>query len=141
MSDNPELTDAEIADLRPNGEGLPAEMAAAFKSLGGRPKSKVKAVPVSLRVPPDVLAAFLGTAIALSIITRMLMRRDFLIALRCAHVARFGASRRAWTLYRPSHRKVLIGALSRWCLGGVGLGVLRIDHACAPSDAQGRVGL
>jgi uncharacterized protein (DUF4415 family) len=58
VSDNPELTDAEIAELRPNGEGLPAEMAAAFRRLGGRPKSEAKAVPVSLRVPPDVLAAF-----------------------------------------------------------------------------------
>ncbi len=58
VSDNPELTDTEIAELRPNGEGLPAEMAAAFKRLGGRPKSDAKAVPVSLRVPPDVLAAY-----------------------------------------------------------------------------------
>ena len=58
VSDNPELTDAEIAELRSNGEGLPAEMAAAFKRLGGRPKSDTKAVPVSLRVPPDVLAAY-----------------------------------------------------------------------------------
>jgi uncharacterized protein (DUF4415 family) len=58
VSDNPELTDAEIAELRPNGEGLPVEMAAAFKNLGGRPKSEAKAVPVSLRVPPDVLAAY-----------------------------------------------------------------------------------
>lgn len=58
VSDNPELTDAEISELRPNGEGLPDEIAAAIKRLGGRPKSDAKAVPVSLRVPPDVLAAY-----------------------------------------------------------------------------------
>ncbi len=58
VSDNPELTDAEIAELRPDGEGLPAALADAFKRLGGRPKSEAKAVPVSLRVPPDVLAAY-----------------------------------------------------------------------------------
>jgi uncharacterized protein (DUF4415 family) len=58
VSDNPELTDAEVAELRPNGEGLPVELADAFKRLGGRPKSDVKSVPVSLRVPPDVLAAY-----------------------------------------------------------------------------------
>ena len=58
VSDNPELTDAEIAQLRPDGEGLPVALADAFKRLGGRPKSEAKAVPVSLRVPPDVLAAY-----------------------------------------------------------------------------------
>lgn len=58
VSDNPELTDAEIAELRPNGEGLPLELANAFRRLAGRPKSEAKAVPVSLRVPPDVLAAY-----------------------------------------------------------------------------------
>ena len=58
VSDTPELTDAEIAELRPNGEGLPDELADAFKRLCGRPKSQAKAVPVSLRVPPDVLAAY-----------------------------------------------------------------------------------
>ena len=58
VSDTPELTDTEIAELRPNGEGLPVALAEAFKRLAGRPKSEAKAVPVSLRVPPDVLAAY-----------------------------------------------------------------------------------
>ena len=58
VSDTPELTDAEIAELRPNGEGLPVELPEAFKRLGGRPRSDAKAVPVSLRVAPDVLAAY-----------------------------------------------------------------------------------
>lgn len=39
VSDAPELTDAQIAELRPNGEGLPVELADALKRLGGRPKS------------------------------------------------------------------------------------------------------
>ena len=58
VSDTPELTDAEIAELRPNGEGLPVALAEAFRRFGGRPKSEAKAVPVSLRVVPDVLAAY-----------------------------------------------------------------------------------
>ncbi|MCJ2107034.1 BrnA antitoxin family protein [Methylobacterium sp. E-041] len=58
VSDTPELTDGEIAELRPNGEGLPTDLADAFKRLAGRPKSEAKAVPVSLRVPPNVLAAY-----------------------------------------------------------------------------------
>lgn len=56
MSDTPELTDAEVAELRPNGKGLPVALAEAFKRLAGRPKAQ--AVPVSLRVPPDVLEAY-----------------------------------------------------------------------------------
>ena len=52
VSDTPELTDTEIAELRPNGEGLPLALAEAFKRLAGRPKSEAKAVPVSLRVRP-----------------------------------------------------------------------------------------
>ena len=38
VSDTPELTDAEIAELRPNGETLPVELAGAFKRLGGSPQ-------------------------------------------------------------------------------------------------------
>jgi hypothetical protein len=40
VSDTPELTDAEIAELRPNGEGLPVALAEAFKRLADRPKIK-----------------------------------------------------------------------------------------------------
>ena len=57
VSDTPEMTDAEIAELRPDGERLPAALAEAFRRLG-RPKAEAKAVPVSLCVPPDVLAAY-----------------------------------------------------------------------------------
>ena len=58
VSDNPPLTDAELASARPNGDGLPPTLAEAMRSRGGRPKSEAKAVPVSLRVPPDVLEAY-----------------------------------------------------------------------------------
>ncbi|NGM34764.1 BrnA antitoxin family protein [Methylobacterium sp. DB0501] len=40
---------------------LPPDLAAALKSRGGRPKAEVKRVPISLRVAPEVLAAFKTT--------------------------------------------------------------------------------
>lgn len=61
VSDNPPLTDDELARLRPGTEGMPASMAAAFANRGGRPRSPVKRVPISLRIDPDVLAAFKAT--------------------------------------------------------------------------------
>lgn len=61
VSDNPALTDDELARMRPGPEGLPEAMAAAFKSRGGRPPSQAKSVPVSLRIAPDVLNAFKAT--------------------------------------------------------------------------------
>ncbi len=47
--------------MRPGPEGLPDAMAAAFESRGGRPRSEAKRVPVSLRIDPEVLAAFKAT--------------------------------------------------------------------------------
>ncbi len=61
VSDNPPLTDEELSRLRLGPEGLPPDLAAAFKSRGGRPKADVKRVPISLRVDPEVLAAFKAT--------------------------------------------------------------------------------
>lgn len=61
VCDNPELTEAEIARLRPGGEGLPPLLAEALRKRGGRPKAAAKRVPVSLRIDPDVLAAFKDT--------------------------------------------------------------------------------
>src|SRR5688500_8541827 len=61
VSDNPDLTDDELARMRPGTEGMPPAMAAAFLSRGGRPKSEAKRVPISLRVDPEVLAAFKAT--------------------------------------------------------------------------------
>ena len=58
VSDNPPLTDAELAAAHPGPVGMPPAMAEAFLKRAGRPKAEAKAVPVSLRVPPDVLAAY-----------------------------------------------------------------------------------
>lgn len=61
VSDSPPLTDEELAQARPGTEGMPPEMAAAFKNRGGRPRAEVKRVPISLRVDPEVLEAFKAT--------------------------------------------------------------------------------
>ncbi|GJE02868.1 BrnA antitoxin family protein [Methylobacterium isbiliense] len=61
VSDNPPLTDEELAQFRPGTEGMPPDLAAAFKSRGGRPKADVKRIPISLRLDPEVLAAFKAT--------------------------------------------------------------------------------
>lgn len=58
VSDNPPLTEAELASARSGPYGMPPEMAETFLKHTGRPKDAAKAVPVSLRVPPDVLAAY-----------------------------------------------------------------------------------
>ena len=58
VSDNLPLTDVELASARRGPQGLPPALAEAFRVRAGRPRSPDKAVPVSLRVPPDVLAAF-----------------------------------------------------------------------------------
>ncbi len=61
VSDNPPLTPEELSQMRLGPADLPPELAAAFKSRGGRPKAAVKRVPISLRVEPEVLAAFKAT--------------------------------------------------------------------------------
>lgn len=53
----PEMTEAEAATARPIGEAPPA-LLAALKNRGGRPRLEKPKVPVSLRLDPDVLAAF-----------------------------------------------------------------------------------
>ncbi|MGU3539978.1 BrnA antitoxin family protein [Methylobacterium sp. A54F] len=58
VSDNPPLTDTELAAARPGPAGMPAAMAEAFLRRAGRPKAPVRRVPISLRVDPDVLAAY-----------------------------------------------------------------------------------
>ena len=54
--DNPPLTDAERA--RPGSEGLPPVLAEAFARRAGRPTVERPRVPVSLRVPAEVLDAY-----------------------------------------------------------------------------------
>ncbi|WP_053078430.1 BrnA antitoxin family protein [Methylobacterium tarhaniae] len=61
ISDNPPLTDEELARARPGTGNMPPEMAAAFTSRAGRPKADMKRVPISLRIDPDVLETFKST--------------------------------------------------------------------------------
>jgi uncharacterized protein (DUF4415 family) len=59
--DSPELTDEEIANMRPAKEVLPAsffEGLADARKTRGRPKVEKPLVPVTLRLEPDVLEAF-----------------------------------------------------------------------------------
>ncbi|KQT07848.1 hypothetical protein ASG40_13155 [Methylobacterium sp. Leaf399] len=61
VCDNPELTDAEIAQLKPGHEGLPAGVFAALVNRGGRPKASLRKVPVTIRLDPHVVDAFKAT--------------------------------------------------------------------------------
>jgi len=54
--DNPEWTDEDFKRAKPLAEVLP-DLAAEAKKVG-RPKSENPKVPVSLRLEPDVLAAY-----------------------------------------------------------------------------------
>ena len=58
--DNPELTDAQIVQLRPAHEVLPPALYAKLVRRG-RPKAEVTKVPVKLRLDPDIVEAFRGT--------------------------------------------------------------------------------
>jgi uncharacterized protein (DUF4415 family) len=58
---NPEWTEADFARAKPAAEVLPPEVMAAFKKKAGRPRAEVAKVPVSLRLDPDILAAFKAT--------------------------------------------------------------------------------
>jgi uncharacterized protein (DUF4415 family) len=58
-NDAPELTDAELADMRPAREVLPA---ALYQTLTrGRPKKPDRKVALKLRLDPDIVAAFKAT--------------------------------------------------------------------------------
>jgi len=57
VSDNPELTTEQLAQMRLGSEGLPPDLAAALDQRGRRP-ANAQGVPVSLNVDPDVLAAY-----------------------------------------------------------------------------------
>jgi uncharacterized protein (DUF4415 family) len=64
VDDAPELTDAELADMRPAREVLPPEVYAALtrRKPGQRgPGRKPAMVPVTVRLAPDVVAAFKAT--------------------------------------------------------------------------------
>lgn len=59
--DAPEFTAEVAARAKPAAEVLPAEVMAAFKKKAGRPRAEAAKVAVSLRLDPDVLAAFKAT--------------------------------------------------------------------------------
>ena len=55
--DSPELTDAQLAEMRPASEALPKAVYAELTKRRGRPPGVMPAkVLVSVRVAPDVLA-------------------------------------------------------------------------------------
>lgn len=59
--DAPEFTAEVMARAKPAAEVLPPEVIAAFKKKAGRPRAEAAKVAVSLRLDPDVLAAFKAT--------------------------------------------------------------------------------
>ena len=58
--DNPELTDEQLANLRPFAEVFP-ELAEKFRQAAGRPKAAQTKKAVSVRLDPDVLEKFRAT--------------------------------------------------------------------------------
>ena len=58
--DNPEITDAQAAQLRPFSEGFP-DLYASWKRGPGRPRAAVTKVPVKLRLDPAAVEAFKAT--------------------------------------------------------------------------------
>lgn len=57
VSDNPELTAEQLAQMNLGSEGLPPDLAAALDQRGRCMERETRGVPISLRVDPDVLAA------------------------------------------------------------------------------------
>ncbi|KPF46924.1 BrnA antitoxin family protein [Rhizobium sp. AAP43] len=58
VSDNPELTEEEIADLRPFREVFPDLATAIDRKLAGRPKSETPKQAISIRLDAEVIARF-----------------------------------------------------------------------------------
>jgi uncharacterized protein (DUF4415 family) len=57
--DNPELTDEQLAQMRPAREVLPPELYAALVNRPrGRPKAERTKIEVKLRLDPEVVEAF-----------------------------------------------------------------------------------
>ena len=61
VSDNPELTDEQLASLRPAAE-MPAHIYAPLPKRGrGRPRSEAPKVSLTLRLDPHVVEAYKAT--------------------------------------------------------------------------------
>ncbi|MCJ2096515.1 BrnA antitoxin family protein [Methylobacterium sp. J-072] len=58
VSDNPELTAEQLAQMHLGSEGLPPNLAAALDQRGRRPQGETGRVQLTLSVDPDVLAAY-----------------------------------------------------------------------------------
>ncbi|MCJ2054243.1 BrnA antitoxin family protein [Methylobacterium sp. J-070] len=58
MSDNPALTPEQLAGMRLGPEGLPADLAAALSERADEARTAARGIAISLRVDPDVLAAY-----------------------------------------------------------------------------------
>lgn len=58
--ENPPLTSADFAQMRPALEVMPPAAAAAYRRSRGPQKTPTKR-PISLRIDPDVLAAYRAT--------------------------------------------------------------------------------
>jgi uncharacterized protein (DUF4415 family) len=56
-----ELTDEQLARMRPARDALPSSLFAALARPRGRPRAQVTKVPVKLRLDPVALAAFKAT--------------------------------------------------------------------------------
>ena len=61
VSDNPPLTDDELAKAKLGTDGMPPAMAAAFTARGGRPRAERRKMPVTIRLDPDIIEAFKAT--------------------------------------------------------------------------------
>lgn len=61
VSDNPELTDEQIRELRPFREVFPDLAAAIDKKLAGRPKSDNPKRAISIRLDAEVIDRFKAT--------------------------------------------------------------------------------
>jgi len=61
VSDNPEMTDAELAELRPLSEAEPEIFALLQKRGRGRPRVDAPKVNLTLRLDPHIIEAFKAT--------------------------------------------------------------------------------
>ncbi|SIQ46253.1 Uncharacterized conserved protein, DUF4415 family [Rhizobium sp. RU33A] len=61
VGDNPEMTEAEIAELRPFREVFPDLAEAIDRKLAGRPKAENPKKAISLRLDQDVIDRFKAT--------------------------------------------------------------------------------